>query len=214
MNLSTSHTARIARMKTLREMVVALKADGWKLKEIGSECRGPGVTDSAAAATVSRIYRATVATPDWQFRDALAKLYAQEMSSESTRFIRRIKSLHKKSWTNFSIAKKFEVTEKTIFNLARGIIKNPKYFLGANVIAVDEDKYPAELPDNVEDFQHLLDQLMGVGMSHQNIADALPFDCARTVITGLSSTPGRVPNYWLGYCLIRLWSTKCESVWA
>lgn len=123
------------------------------------------------------------------------------MSARRAAFQRAIKRLLNSGITQKSIAAKLGVSENTLTGLANGK-DNPRWRLGANLLALSEDRYPATLPQGIVDFQDLIGQLADAGWTQTAIAISISFP--RTSVSTVATRPGFEPRYMLGDALIRL----------
>ena len=104
------------------------------------------------------------------------------MSVSSSPFQRAIRRLRKSGYTKKSIAEKLDVSANTVTDLANGQV-NPRWRLGANLIALSDGHYPAALPHGISDFQALVGQLRNAGWTQHAIARAISGTRQRTRIS-------------------------------
>lgn len=123
------------------------------------------------------------------------------MRDQTSRFESAIKRLRKMGYTQKRIATKLGVSQNTITDMKKSIV-NPKWRLGADLIALSEGQYPATLPDGVADFQDLILQLRDKGWTNLAIANAI--SRSRTSVSTVATTPGFEPRWLLADALIRL----------
>lgn len=126
------------------------------------------------------------------------------MTRASKRFQRCFKSLRKKGWSQKDIAAKLNISENSISKLSVGEVTNPTWRLGANLISIDDDCFPATLPSGIDSFQDLIVQLSQAGWTQGAMARSV--NCSRTVISYLSTLPGSEPRFELGNALLRLYA--------